>query len=240
MDLSRLRDPKVMISAGAGGMALLAALGIGIGALVRSGHNRPPPLPPAVVDSSAPTSLQVEMGSSDTGLDLTRPLRCFVGGQFVGMLTLKECAQRNGISPGQLDVGLDNSGEIAAASSSAEVLQPLPSAPAPPAAAPPPATAPSTPAASPEAATGPSANGAACWRYVGDWRKVGEDMSLDACVQALFAGKCARPGSADYGRWDDTTLRLVTGKVERQGSGGGFRTVVRQPAGDCTIPHVEE
>ena len=240
MDLSRLRDRRVTIAAGAGGIALLAALGIGIGALVRADHHRPPPVAPKVVDSSAPTGLQVEMGSSDAGLDLTRPLRCFVGGQFVGMLTLKDCAQRNGISPGQLDVGLDNSGEVAAASSSAEVLQPLPSAPTPPAALPPPAPAPAAPAVVPETAAGPAGNGGACLRYVGDWRKVGEDMSLDACVQALYAGKCARPGSADYGRWDDTTLRLVTGKVERQGSGGGFRTLVRQPAGDCSIPHVEE
>jgi hypothetical protein len=240
MDLSRLRDPKVMIVAGAGGLALLAALGIGIGAVVRAGHHEDIPASAELSDSSGPTSLHVEMGTGDPGLDLARPLRCFVGGQFVGMLTLKECAQRNGISPGQLDVGIDTSGEVAAASSSAAVLQPLPSAPTPPPAAlPQPAQAPSAPAATPEAAASPGA-GSACWRYVGEWRKISEDMSLDACVQALFAGKCARPGSADYGRWADTTLRLVTGKVERQGSGGGFRTLVRQPAGECTIPHIEE
>ena len=59
-------------------------------------------------------------------------------------------------------------------------------------------------------------------------------------MQALFAGKCVRPGAADYGRWGETTVRLVAGKVERQTPGGGFRTVVRQPPDDCSIPHVQE
>jgi hypothetical protein len=238
MDLSRFSDRKVMIAAGVGGLALIAALGIGIGALVRGHHKQPAPEALTLPESGSPNSLQVEMGSSDTGLDLTRPLRCFVGGKFVGMLDLKECAQRNGIPPGQLDVGLDTAGNVAAASSTGEVLQPLPSAPTPPAAVSPPAPAPTAPAAAPDA-LGPSAEGGVCWRYAGDWRKVGEDMSLDACVQALYAGKCERPGAAEYGRWGDTTVRLVTGKVERQGSGGGFRTLVRQPPGDCTIPHLE-
>jgi len=183
----------------------------------------------------------VEMGSSDQGLDLTRPLRCFVGGQFVGMLTLQDCAHRNGVDAGQLDVGLDTNGDVAAASSAADVLQPLPSAPTPPAAVSPPAPAPA-PApleASPQAAAPPGEVGA-CWRYSGDWRKLGDDVSLDACLQMLFAGKCVRPGAADYGRWGEDTLRLVTGRVERQGAGGAFRTLVRQPPGDCSIPHLQE
>jgi hypothetical protein len=238
MDLSRLRDPRVMIAAGAGGLALLAALGIGIGALVRAaGHHSPPP-PQLIAESAGPGSLQVEMGSGDSGLDLSRPLRCFVGGQFVGMLILKDCAQRNGVETGQLDVGLDTSGAVTAASSAA-ALQPLPGAPAPPAAMAPPAAPPPSPLA---AAPGPGADGDVgdCWRYSGDWRKVGEDVTLDACVQALYAGKCVRPGAADYGRWGEDTLRLVPGKVERQLAGGGFRTVVRQPPGDCTVPHLQE
>ncbi|HEY5410192.1 MAG TPA: hypothetical protein VIJ94_05630 [Caulobacteraceae bacterium] len=241
MDLSLFRDRRVMIAAGAGGLALLAALGIGIGALVRgAGHHAASP--PELVDESAgPGSLQVEMGSGDAGLDLTRPLRCFVGGKFVGMLILKDCAQRNGVETGQLDVGLDTTGEVAAASSAAAGLQPLSSAPASLAATSPPA-APPPPSPLENAAPGPGADGDVgdCWRYSGDWRKVGEDLTLDACVQALYAGKCVRPGAADYGRWGEDTLRLVAGKVERQSSGGGFRTLLRQPPGDCVIPHLQE
>jgi len=56
MDLSRLRDPKVMIAAGAGVLALVAALGIGIGALVRGGH-KPPPYR-QVPESGRPTIVQ--------------------------------------------------------------------------------------------------------------------------------------------------------------------------------------
>ncbi len=231
-----------MIAAGAGALALLAAMGIGIGALVRhAAHQRAA----AAEENSGPTSLQVEMGSGDSGLDLTKPLRCFVGGRFVGMLALKECAQRNGVEAGQLDVGLDTSGEVTAASS-AEALPPLmaPSA-APPAAVsspspplPPPAQ-PSPLETGPDATAAPEGRGA-CWRYAGDWRQISGDMSLDVCVQTLFAGRCVKPGGADYGRWGDETLRLVAGKVERQTAGGGFRTLVRQPAGDCSIPHLQE
>src|SRR5206468_8925951 len=55
-------------------------------------------------------------------------LRCFVNGQFVGELPLAVCAQRNGVATGSLDVGLDPSGALAAASNAASSgLTPLPS-----------------------------------------------------------------------------------------------------------------
>jgi hypothetical protein len=243
MDLSRLRDRRVMIAAGVGALALLAALGIGIGAMVRHAARQSAQDASEPAESSVPASLQVEVGSSDPGMDLTKPLRCFVGGQFVGMLTLKDCAQRNGVETGQLDVGLDTSGQVAAASSS-DALQPLAAASSAPAetAVTPPPSPPSQPTpleAEPEAAAAPGVQGA-CWRYSGDWRKISDDMTLDVCVQTLFAGRCIKPGGADYGRWGDDTLRLVAGKVERQTAGGGFRTLVRQPSGDCSIPHLEE
>jgi len=227
-----------MIAAGVGALALLAALGIGIGALVRhAARQSAQDAEPA--ESSVPASLQVEMGSSDQGMDLTKPLRCFVGGQFVGMLTLKDCAQRNGVETGQLDVGLDTSGQVAAASSS-DALQPLAASSAPAATAPTPSPAPPPQPTPLEAEPQAAAAQGACWRYSGDWRKISDDMTLDVCVQTLFAGRCVRPGDADYGRWGDDTLRLVAGKVERQTAGGGFRTLVRQPSGDCSIPHLEE
>ena len=244
MELSRLRDRRVIIAAVGGGLALVAALGIGIGAVARHAAQSSDVDQLEIAESSAPRSLQLEMGTGDNALDLRRPLRCFVGGQYVGMLTLKDCAQRNGVETGQLGVGIDATGEVAAASGAAAELQPLPETATRPAATPapappPPPAQPSPLSIGPEAAA-PAGDVDACWRYSGDWRKLGGNFSLDTCIQALFAGKCVRPGAADYGRWGETTLRLVPGKVERQSAGGGFRTVIRQPPGDCSIPHAEE
>jgi hypothetical protein len=231
MDLDRLRDRRVIIAAGAGGLALAAALGVGIGAMVRGAHHTPPAAPA----SAAAGSLQVEMGAADGAQDLNRPLRCFVGGQFVGMLTLKDCAQKNGVPTGQLDVGRDTSGQIAATSEAQ--AQPPPSSAAPPESAE--EASPEAQGTAGQAAPAPAPQ-AACWRFSGQWRKLGDDMSLDACVQALFAGKCVRPGQADYGRWGGDTLRLVPGRVERGSYVGGFRPLVAQPPGDCAIPHLSE
>ena len=230
MDLEGfLRDRRAVAAAGAvGAAALLLVLGIALGHMMR-GHK-----PPARLDDSSPHSLQVELGHEDPGLDPSRPLGCFAGGQYVGMTTLKQCAQKNGVAPGALDVGLDTTGQPAAAASDAPaVLQPLPGAPAPPIAAA------SQPTEAPQVAptAGPPAQ---CWRFTGDWRKVSDALSLDACVQALFAGHCERPGSADYGRWGSRTLRLVVGKVEASSDNRTFQTLIKQPPGDCTIPHLTE
>ena len=65
-------------------------------------------------------------------------------------------------------------------------------------------------------------------------------MTLDACVQALFAGRCERPGGADYGRWNGDTLRLVTGRVERSSDNRTFRTLVTQRQEDCAIQTLQE
>ncbi len=241
MDLEIFRDRRVLFAAGGGVIALLAGLGIGVGLLAR-GHDvdRTPASSSA---SSAPGSLQVEMGHEDPGLDPQKPLRCFAGGKFVGMVTLVECAQKNGVATGSLDVGLDPSGAIAATTGDSSVLQPLPGAPVPPpmvaSAGPgPDATTPETAAVSAPAAS--SGLSASCWRFTGEWRRLPEDMNLDGCVQALFSGRCERPGAADYGRWGGDTLRLVTGRVERSGDNRSFRTLVKQPTGDCSIPHLSE
>ncbi len=241
MDFRRFRDPRVRIAAGVGAAALLAALGISIGAVVRSAaHHNETSQSEALAESGGPTSLSVEMGSGDAGLDLTKPLRCFAGGQFVGMLPLKDCAQKNGVDPGQLDVGLDTSGEVTA-SPGADALPALPAAAAPPVAPlpSPPPPQPSPLETGPQAAA-PAGEQGACWRYAGEWRKLSDGVSLDACVQALFAGKCVRPGGADYGRWGEDTIRLVAGKIERQVPGGGFRTLTRLAAGDCPVSHPQE
>lgn len=182
--------------------------------------------------------LVIDSSGDDGRLDPAKPLRCFVAGQFVGELTLAECAKRNGVATGALDVGLDQTGEIAATTGSSSVLQPLP---------PPPATVSETlpaepsqvdaPAPTPAAASGPVA---ACWRFNGvDWRRLPDQMTLNDCVQALYAGRCEKPGDADYGRWDSDTLRRVTGRIERSGDNRSFRQLAPQRAGDCAIGRID-
>jgi hypothetical protein len=60
-------------------------------------------------------------------------------------------------------------------------------------------------------------------------------MTLSACVQTLFAGRCERPGDASYGRWGQETIRLVPGKVEISGDNRTFHTLVEQGPG-CSLP----
>lgn len=223
LDLERLlKDRRVLLGAG-GALALLAGVGIGLGLLASDDSpDKPPP--------ASRGGLVIEAGRLDDGkLDATRPLRCFVAGQFVGDLTLAQCAERNGVATGALDVGLDETGALAAADVAGTVLTPLPppqvDQPAPPVA---------TPAPQPSAPVASSGPRAMCWRYSGDWRQVGE-VSRGECVRTLFAGVCERRGGATYGRWGGETLRLVTGRVEISGDNRRFRTLVEQGPG-CSIP----
>jgi hypothetical protein len=62
------------------------------------------------------------------------------------------------------------------------------------------------------------------------------DVSLNVCVQALFAGRCERPGGATYGRWGQQTLRLVPGRVEISADNHSFRTLADQGAGCAITP----
>jgi hypothetical protein len=217
-----------------GGLLALAA-GLGIAwFLVGGGRADDPPAAQAglVIDSSG--------GEGDGRIDPGKPLRCFVQGQFVGDLSLSECAKRNGVATDALDVGLDETGALAAADQAGQALTPLPPVEAEPAQpAQPPQPSPS--AGAPEAAqpanvvTMPSAN--ACWRHGGGrWRRLG-DMDENACVQTLFAGKCEKPGMATYGRYGGQTLRRVAGRVEVSDDNRNFRTLVAQPA-DCSLPPV--
>jgi hypothetical protein len=177
--------------------------------------------------------LVIDSSAMDERLDPARPLRCFVAGQFVGELTLAQCAERNGVATGALDVGVDETGALAAAEQAGTVLTPLPpagdTAPAE-VEAPPPEIQATTPKAQ------PAASAAACWRYADNqWRKLPGDMSLGACVQTLFAGRCERPGGATYGRWSQQTLRLMPGRVEVSGDNRSFRPLVEQGA-NCSFP----
>ncbi len=225
-------DRRIVLALIGGALALMAGLGIAIG-MVSKTRNDKDVAPPA-----SQGGLVVETTTADDGgIDPARPLRCFVAGQYVGEVTLAECAKKNGVATGALDDGVDATGALAAADDAGTVLTPLPpvqTAAVEPA-LPPAATTP-TDAATPAAAAGGPTG--ACWRYAGNvWSRLPSDLSLNGCVQALFAGRCERPGGATYGRWMTQTLRLVPGKVEVSGDNRSFRTLADQ-GGGCAIPSI--
>lgn len=224
-----LKDRRVILGLGALIAIVLGAL-IALG--IASGNKGPDEPPPA-----SQGGLIVENGRDDeTKLDAARPIRCFFEGQFVGEITLAECAKRNGVATGALDVGVDETGALAATGATGSIVAPLPptdQAPTDVAQVPPPVTSGPAPAPAPT----PVADGSACWRYAdGSWTKL-ESMGLNACVQRLYAGQCERPGRATYGRWGQQTLRLVPGKVEISDDNRRFRTLARQDK-SCVIDPV--
>lgn len=233
--MDALNDRRIVYALIGGALALLAGLGIALGLMSK---NRPDKneAPPA-----SQGGLVVETTGRDDGkLDPAARLRCFVAGQFVGEVTLAECAKKNGVATGALDVGVDEAGNLAAADQAGTVLIPLPPTAAQTVSTDAP-SAPQAPAAptAPVASTTTSAPAGACLRYSGgEWRKLPGDQTLNACAQALFAGRCERPGGATYGRWMQQTLRLVPGKVEVSSDNRTFHTLVEQGAG-CSLPAVE-
>lgn len=219
-----LKDRRTLLALVGGALALLAGLIIA-NVMVNKGKDEKPSAPPA-----SKGGLVVETGTPDDGrLDPAKPLRCFVAGQYAGEMTLADCAKRNGVATGALDVGVDEAGNLAAADQAGTMLTPLPPQPE---AVTPLNPAPTTPAQAPTATNAPAGG---CWRYVdGGWRKLPNDLTLNACVQTLFAGRCERPGGATYGRWMQQTLRLVPGKVEVSGDNRSFRPLAEQ-AQNCSI-----
>jgi hypothetical protein len=224
MDL--LRGRRAIL--GAGGVLALA-LGLGFAVLIVHRDPRSKEPPPA-----SKGGLVVQEDREDQPLDPGRPLRCFVGGQFVGLMTLADCAKRNGVATRALDLGVDSTGALAAASDSGPVVQPLTPAQAQavPVGAPPAAPPASAPIARPAGAPI-----APCWRRDTDWRRLPADLTLNACVQALYAGRCEKAGGATYGRWGEETLRLVPRRVEISADNRTFRPLVSQGP-DCTTPAV--
>ena len=173
-----------------------------------------------------PAGLQVDLADAPS-LEPTRELRCFVNGQFVGLATLAACAQKNGLATDALDVGLDATGALAAAPTAS--FAPPPEAPPVLTVEPDPTTVLPSPDRPVKPVTAPSSGGTQCLRHTGDdWRVLSTGMSLNACVQALYAGTCVRPGEAQYGRWGDTTLRLVPRRVEQSNDNTRFRTLAEQ------------
>ena len=216
-----MKDRRTVLVLAGAAVALLAGLAMAwtLVSTHRGETAAPPPASRAglVIDSA---------DAADARMDPAKPLRCFVAGQPVGELTLSECAKRNGVSTDALDVGVDQTGALAAAEPAGAVLTPLP----PPQAKGPddaPAEGAPAPGALPQIISG---SPGACWRYAeGQWRKLPADMALGACAQTLFAGRCERAGEAAYGRWQQQTLRLVAGRVEISADNRSFRTLLDQP-----------
>jgi hypothetical protein len=220
-----LKDRRTVLALSGAAVAVLAGLSIAW-ILVAQHRGETAPPPPA-----SRGGLVIEQGGDPTRTDPAKPLRCFVGGQLVGDMTLADCARRNGVATDALDVGLDPSGALAAANQAGAVLTPLP--PAKAQGEPQPIVDPALVANAPlQAASGPPAS---CWRYADNqWRRLPADMNLPACVQALFAGRCERPGGASYGRWAQDTLRLTPGRVEISADNHSFRTLV-EPWPGCPV-----
>ena len=222
------RDRRVLFA----GAALALAAGLAVAAIMIFGPHRQSGPSPA---SQGGLMVQTNPGD-DVKLDSKRPLRCFVNGQFIGELPLDQCASRNGVATGALDVGLDPNGALAASGGPSAEITPLPPNDQSVPAAPPdagPRTAPGVPAQ----ASGPARSApAACWRYdAGQWEVLPFQMSLSSCVQSLYQGQCERQGGAAYGRWGDRTLRLIPGEVQMSSDNRRFGTLVVQGA-DCSLP----
>ena len=219
-------DRRVVL--GGGGVI---ALMLGLGAALFFAGKAPKPSGPPPASRGG---LVVEQSMDDSTLDPARPLRCFVGGQMVGQMTLADCAKKNGVATRALDLGVDSTGALAAASDSAAVVQTLTPAEARqiPGEAPP-----AAPAGVAPVATGPGAPTAPCWRRDSDWRRLPTDLTLNACVQALYAGHCAKPGEALYGRWGEETLRLFQRQVQASSDNRSFRPLVDQGA-NCATPAI--
>ena len=220
------KDNRTVLLVG-GGLAVVAAVAAAL--VFSGGRDQPTEAPPA-----SQGGLTIDLAEAPT-LEPARELRCFVDGQFVGLATLADCAQRNGVATSALDVGLDATGALAAAPTAA--FAPPPELPAEPTAEVAPADEGASPAEPSRPAPAP-ASGTACLRHTGsEWRAISNGMSLGACVQALYAGVCVRPGEAQYGRWGDTTLRLVPRRVEQSNDNTRFRTLAQQDR-NCQFPEL--
>ncbi|GAA0630518.1 hypothetical protein GCM10009422_30060 [Brevundimonas kwangchunensis] len=218
------RDNRILIAIGAA-IAVIAAVVIAL--VFSGGRERSSEPPPA-----AQGGLTVDVADAPA-LDTTRELRCYVNGQFVGMATLADCARQNGLATDALDVGVDATGALVAAPTAS--FTPPPSAP-PVQLAEETTPAPIESTQPAQQSPQPAAAGSQCLRYTGsEWRMLASNMSLNACVQALYAGTCVRPGEAQYGSWGETTLRLVPRRVEQSPDNNRFRTLAEQDR-SCQFP----
>ncbi len=200
----------------------------------------------------APTGeqLKVEIGKA-AKLDPDAALRCFVHGQFVGMQTPSQCALKNGIAPGALDVGLDQSGALAAGGDTP--LQPLSNAEADNSLDDANQVGDSdddqSPTPSPQAGLSPPPSGLSpraiaarvndCLRFTrAGWRSAAQGVGLNACVHLVFDAQCLPAGQVIYGRWGEETLRLLPGRLDMSSDNRVFHPLLRQNPQDCSLPQL--
>jgi hypothetical protein len=223
-------DNRLILAVGAG-LAILAAVVL---ALVFMGGDNSQKVTIDEPDTNAGLTVDV---SDAPELQPSRELRCFVDGQFVGMATLVDCARRNGLATDGLDVGLDATGNLAAAPTAS--LAPPPALPQVDAGADNPEPVEGAGSSSPPSVPDQRvqrAAGAPCLRHAGsEWRQLSGNLSLNECVQALYAGVCVRPGEAQYGRHGNLTLRLVPRRVEQSNDNSRFRVLAEQDRA-CQFP----
>ncbi len=208
-------------------VALLAGLAGAV--LLSRAHEKDASVPPPASQAGLVVETKTDVGRA---LDPMAHLRCFVGGRFVGEATLAECAKKNGVATGALDVGVDPGGNLAAAQGAGVDLTPLPPKEI--------VTAEPVTVDASDGADRRSSRSApdTCWRYAaGDWRKTPAEASLDACVQVLFNGRCVHSGDAAYGRWGSMTLRLVAGRVESSTDNRTFSPLTEQSP-NCVVAPV--
>src|ERR1700749_3764402 len=110
-------DRRVILG---GGGVIALALGLGAALFLAGKAPKASGPPPA-----SQGGLVVEQGKDDATLDPARPLRCFVGGQMVGQMPWAECPKKNGVASRALDLGVDSTGALAAASDNGPVVQSL-------------------------------------------------------------------------------------------------------------------
>jgi hypothetical protein len=217
MDAASIR--RLLVTVGGGLLVAVIAVAAGLFILL---HGPRPAAPPA----ASTGGLVVTQAAEEAKLDPQKPLRCFVNGQLVGEETLADCAKRNGVATEALDVGVDQTGQLAAANqnnAAATPLTPLPETPT------------AVISAAPDAAD-TSAGAGDCLRYSAPvWREAGAGMSLAGCVKLLFDGHCAKAGATVYGRWMGQTLRQTAGEIDISSDNKDFHQLVPQAAPECAI-----
>ena len=183
-------------------------------------------------------------------------MRCFVNGQFVGMETAAACAQKNGVAPGALDVGLDQSGAIAAGGGDTR-LQPISNATGADDAgddadddhradaADPQASKVADADAGASAAT-PRAGAARLCRHAAGGL---QGLCAGRLAQRRPRGRAGRlrahpvrwplpptAGQVVYGHWGALTLRAAPGRIDVSRDNRSFTALAPQYPADCSIP----
>ena len=219
MDLTRNRRLLIIGGVAAGLAAVVIVVAI---AALRAGDDEAP------AEASGPGLVVQTSGQPPQKLDPADALKCYVGGKLVGEMRVADCAARNGVATGPLEVGVEKAPDAAPVNAVAAELPPPP---------PPP---PIDVAVRDDSGADPAtAGGKPCWSHDGGgWSRAPGGMDLDACVEFLFAGQCLRSGGVVYGMWGDRTLRLTADRVEMAHGGGVFRAVPDQPA-LCGAPKAE-